>query len=212
MGYAKMNIWLRSLDCRLITDCWRADFVIKTCSGIYLTDMDKTLLTKIQTQYSDFASVSILPMYQGETRISMRRSNSGGPFFNHVEMEIPPGCYVVWARVCHGRNEETNKVMVIVRCGEEACVNLLLNTVDRCAREAVHPVFVKAFERQIPIDDKKAFARVAMNVGEIKRNVLMQQVNERLVEVGTGEGNIPNLVGVYNEIYNMLAEMSGDCC
>ncbi len=44
----------------------------------------------------------------------------------HAEVEIEPGCYVVDATICR-RNIDTDRTVVIVRCGDEACVNLLLS-------------------------------------------------------------------------------------
>jgi len=43
----------------------------------------------------------------------------------HAEVQIPPGCYVVVAGM-YGGNIYTERAMVIVRCGEDACVNLIL--------------------------------------------------------------------------------------
>jgi hypothetical protein len=43
----------------------------------------------------------------------------------HAEVQIPPGTYIVVAGVLGG-NLYTERAMVIVRCGEEACVNLIL--------------------------------------------------------------------------------------
>lgn len=46
----------------------------------------------------------------------------------HAEVEIEPGCYVAGAKFCipHWGNINTDRTVVIVRCGDEACVNLLL--------------------------------------------------------------------------------------
>jgi len=43
----------------------------------------------------------------------------------HIEVEVPPGCYIVTAGVVYG-NIYTDKTMVLVKCGEEICVNLVL--------------------------------------------------------------------------------------
>ncbi len=46
----------------------------------------------------------------------------------HVEVQIPPGCYVVRAGLWNPPNNNvyTDRTIVIVGCGEEACVNLVL--------------------------------------------------------------------------------------
>jgi hypothetical protein len=43
----------------------------------------------------------------------------------HAEVVVPPGCYIIRAGVVWG-NIYTDKTMVIVKCGEESCVNLVL--------------------------------------------------------------------------------------
>lgn len=51
---------------------------------------------------------------------------SGG----HIEVNVPPGCYLVIAGVIGG-NIYTDISMAIVRCGDDACVNLILNDYQR---------------------------------------------------------------------------------
>ena len=43
----------------------------------------------------------------------------------HIEVEVPPGCYILTAGVVYG-NIYTDKTMVVVKCGEKVCVNLVL--------------------------------------------------------------------------------------
>ncbi len=43
----------------------------------------------------------------------------------HAEVNVAPGCYIIKAGVVWG-NIYTDKTMVIVKCGEESCVNLVL--------------------------------------------------------------------------------------
>jgi hypothetical protein len=46
----------------------------------------------------------------------------------HGEVKLPPGCYIVQAGVYipDHTNIWTDRTMIIVRCGDEACVNLIL--------------------------------------------------------------------------------------
>lgn len=46
----------------------------------------------------------------------------------HAEVNVPPGCYIIYAGVkTPGKsNIYTDKTMVIVKCGKESCVNLVL--------------------------------------------------------------------------------------
>lgn len=183
MSYAKLNIWLRYLDCSLITDCWRTDLVIKTCGcgSDYLVDMDKTVIEKLRARYDDYEKVEVNPNYQGETRILLKPPR--GQHINHIEVDVPPGCYVVWTRVCHGGNEETNKVMVIVGCGDDVCVNLLLNTVERCGKEIFHPFLVQAVAKKIPKNELEAAANVLMVVAEKPKKEVLVELGQRLEEL-----------------------------
>ncbi|QTA84246.1 hypothetical protein [Desulfonema magnum] len=181
MSYANLNIWIRYSDCGLVTDCWMTDLVIKTCGGDYLVDMDTTVIEKLRAKYADHEKVEVLPNYQGETRIRIKPPR--GEHINHIEVEVPPGCYVVWTRVCHGRNEETNKVMVIVGCGDHACVNLLLNSVETCTNEVLHPLLVRAVEMRLPKQELGLVAEVMMKVAEKPKKELIVELGQRLEEV-----------------------------
>lgn len=50
---------------------------------------------------------------------------SGG----HAELRVPPGCYILTAgvRIPGHSNIYTDKTMVVVGCGRDVCVNLVLN-------------------------------------------------------------------------------------
>lgn len=52
------------------------------------------------------------------------------PYFpnGHAEVDVPPGCYIIMAKLCISGvgNIQTDKTMVIVKCGKETCVNLFL--------------------------------------------------------------------------------------
>ena len=180
MSYGKLNIWIRYSDCSLITDCWRTDLVIKTCCGEALVDMDPTIIETLKERYENFQDVSVHD-YQGERRIKLHPGGRGHIY--HVEVDIPPGCYVVWTRVCHRRNEETNKVMVIVDCGGEACVNLLLDAVERCGKELLHPALERLYEMRFPKDDLQVVANGLMAIAEKPKKEVVQELGQRLQEV-----------------------------
>jgi hypothetical protein len=45
----------------------------------------------------------------------------------HVEINVPPGCYIIKAGMYTGHgNIYTDKTIIIVKCGKESCVNLVL--------------------------------------------------------------------------------------
>lgn len=182
MSYGKLNIWIRYSDCRLITDCWRTDLVIKTCGGEPLVDMDPTIIEKLRVRYEDYKDVQVQD-YKKERRIWLSpEGHRGGKPIYHIEVDVPPGCYVVWTRVCYKGNEETNKVMVIVGCGEEACVNLLLDAVETCTDELFHPLLERAVEMRIPKRDLQMVAKVLMAVAEKPKNEVAAELGQRAEE------------------------------
>lgn len=183
MSYGKLNIWIRYSDCSLITDCWRTDLVIKTCSGEPLVDMDPTIIEKLRAQYEDYKYVEKHD-YAKEKRIKLSPDGvPGGRPVYHIEIDVPPGCYVVWTRVCYKRNEETNKVMAIVGCGSEACVNLLLDAVETCSNELFHPLLERAVEMRIPKRDLQMVAKVLMAVAEKPKKEVAAELDQRAEEV-----------------------------
>ena len=181
MSRAKLNIWLRFRDCSLITDCWMTDLVIKSCCGEYLVDMDKTIIDQLRKRYPSYTIVDVLPNYHGETRIRLRPP--AGTFINHIELDVPPGCYVIWTRVCHGQNEETNKFLAIADCGAHVCVNLLLNRVETCGNQFIHPFLVKAVQLNMPREQLALAAQAVLQVAEKPKKELVAELNARLEEV-----------------------------
>ena len=181
MSYGKLNIWIRNLDCSLVRSCWMTDLVIKMCgNGEYLVDMDPTVIEMLKKKYSDYERVQVRD-YEEYKRINLKPGNNEK--FNHIEVDVPPGCYVVWTRVCYGKNEETNKVMVIVDCGEEVCVNLLLNDVETCANEVLYPYAVRALDMRLPEKEVGIAIKSLMKVGEIPKKGFIRELEQRLEEL-----------------------------
>ena len=181
MGYGKLNIWLRyAVDCSLIKTCWRTDLVIKTCNGEYLVEMDPTVLEKLKTKYSEY-DVSKNPAYEGETRIKF--FPPVGKYINHIEVDIPPGCYVVWTRVCYIQNEETQKVMVIVNCEGEACVNLLLDKTEKCVKEMLYPGAVRAIKLGLPKRELGTTVKQLLEIAEVPKEVFISDLQQKLEEL-----------------------------
>jgi hypothetical protein len=143
--------------------------------------MDPTVVEKLKAKYQDYENVGVLPNYQGETRINLKPPR--GKHIYHIEVDVPPGCYVIWTRVCHRGNDETNKVMAIVDCGGEACVNLLLDTVETCCREVLHPLLVRAVDLRLPKRDLQVVANMLMRVAEIPKKEVVAELGQRLSEV-----------------------------
>jgi hypothetical protein len=187
MSYGRLNIWVRYSNCDLITDCWRQDLVIKTCDDKYLVDIDPSVIERIKAKHPEYPVVkkSDNPeFYHGEIRIQLGYPNPmQGKFAYHVEVDIPPGCYKVWTRVCrYGDNDETNKIMVVVNCGEEVCVNLLLDGVQMCGREFIHPFLRQAIDVKLPAQEIQAAAKAIMNVAQKPEKDLMKELDQNMEE------------------------------
>ncbi len=183
MGMAKLNIWLRYADCSLITDCWRTDLVIKSCCGESVVSQDPTIIDQLKERYPDYKYVQAHD-YQGEKRIMLSPDGKpGGRSVYHIEVDVPPGCYVVWTRICYNKNEETNKVMVIVGCGDDACVNLLLDAVETCTNNALHPILDKLQNLGYAKEKIRLVAEGLMAVAEKPKNDLVLELDQRRDEV-----------------------------
>lgn len=180
MGLAHLNVWVRNRNCDLLTDMWRTDLVIQACTGTYLVDVWPEILTQLQTRYPNYTILN--HFYQGAQRIMLMPPV--GTFFNHIEIDIPPGCYKVWTRCCHGQNEETSLQLISPRCGEEACVNLLLPTLKICAQAIVHPLIDHiVVQGAFPaVADRLTILKGVMYAGDIGRALLLEQLQYRLSE------------------------------
>jgi hypothetical protein len=158
------------------------DLVIKTCNGNYLVDMDPTVLEKLKAKYPDYQTVEVVPDYYGEKRIRLKPQV--GKHINHIEVDVPPGCYVVWTRVCYSPgNDETNKAMVIVDCSGEACVNLLLDQVETCVKQALYPAAVRAIEKQLPVEEIGIAVKALMEVAEMPKKEFVGELERRIGEL-----------------------------
>lgn len=177
MGLAKLNIWIRFEDCRLVDTIWRTDLVIKTCAGEYLIDMYPDVITQLQKRYPD-SNVVINRNYEGSDRIKFEPLKTP-----HVEVDVPPGCYMIWTRVCYNQNEETHRFMAIVRCGEELCVNLILPFVKTCARDGINAFAARAYELNLDEKNIKIFNDVLAKVADKPSEFVAADAKKRLDEL-----------------------------
>lgn len=145
--------------------------------------------------------------YQGAWRIMFYPG--GGKTFNHIEVDIPPGCYRIWTRVCHGNNEETSVVMINVRCDETACVNLLLPTVKTCSAHIVHPLMDKVVHEQFLLDDAERLLpfRALMWGGGLGKADIQNQLNYRMDEaVDKGDQALQDRIQAVIDLAELLPE------
>lgn len=111
----------------------------------------------------------------------------------HTEVQVPPGCYIVVAGVVHG-NRYTDKTMVIIRCGEELCVNLVLNRFEEkaaaapavaavipvvnagCAQRIVMPLAINALKADVAPQDLQKALSVIIKAAKIDTKQLLASV------------------------------------
>ena len=73
--------------------------------------------------------------------------------------------------------------MVIVGCGDEACVNLLLDAVETCAKNDIYPFLEHAVDFKVPKRDLKVVAKVLMDIAEKPKAEALAELGQRLEEV-----------------------------
>jgi len=100
----------------------------------------------------------------------------------HVEVTVPPGCYKITAGVVYG-NQYTDMTIVIVKCGEEACINLVLNKFREEQamepRRILLPLFARGCGARIVAPLIANAAKVDINRKDIERavNVIAKAAN-----------------------------------
>jgi hypothetical protein len=167
MGKAKLNIWVRGKNCR----------VIKRTGHLHIYNC------------------------LGEEVFAGWVIKDG-----HAEVELPPGCYIVRAGM-RGGNIYSDRAIVIVRCEESACINLILpNFVEKEVHEHVEemeekrvkfellagggcipPVMlalgIEALKREnINIEELKTAYKVLMKAANIDKKQILCEISMEIEE------------------------------
>jgi hypothetical protein len=184
MSYGKLNIWLRNMDCSP-KNVWKTELVVKTCGGDYLVDFNPDIIEKLRADY---------PNYQiergtrdGETTIKIW-SPQYVEVIKHLEVDVPPGCYIVRAWVCWG-NLWTDRSMVIVNCKEDACVNLIIPKADNCIRNVIIPFGVEAAQMDLMDDEVQTALNLLVTTGRTRVETLRNEVNTLKGELQESDAN-----------------------
>jgi len=102
------------------------------------------------------------------------------------ELQVPPGCYIVRAHACYYgtggslKNYHSDRSMVMVRCGEEACVNLVIPEFVNCAKDIVQPLIAQAIELQIHPQIIKEFVGTLGKIARISDEEFINKVDLRI--------------------------------
>lgn len=113
----------------------------------------------------------------------------------HIEVELPPGCYIVTAGVVWG-NVYTDKAMVVVGCHQTACVNLVLNRFNEkkageeapaarlapiargCAARILGPLVLNAQRAHIDPERLRVAAGVILQAAGIEGKQILEGAHE----------------------------------
>jgi hypothetical protein len=177
VSYGRLNIWLREVDCTP-RNVWKVELMIKTCGGAYLVDFNPDVMEKLKQAfpppefdvYLDSAKDKVLGV--DETTIAIKQMDYV-PKMKHVELELPPGCYIVRAWVC-GWNMWSDRAMVIVDCGETACVNLIIPRAKDCIKDVIPPLAVVAQELKLPPAKMNAAFEILMKAGGLEKGAFVK--------------------------------------
>jgi len=137
-----------------------------------------------------------------------------GKYINDIEMDVPTGCYKIFARVCYNGNEDTNAVMKIIEnCGDCYTVDLLLPEVVKCSAGVLQPLgerFVNDYQHIInEVDDKVMVFRVLAYAAGKSREQILFELDEKkadLTKIGRTDA-IPRVDAVI-----AIVEQMPQCC
>jgi hypothetical protein len=104
----------------------------------------------------------------------------------HVEIEVPPGCYVVQGHICMfpevNFNNYTDKAMVVAGCNQELCVDLIIPLVGTCVLRDLHPFIREALQARVPNPDIVTTARTILVAGRIQPRHAIEEVRRIIKE------------------------------
>jgi hypothetical protein len=199
MSYGKLNIWLRDLNC-CPKNVWKVELVVKTCGGDYLVDFNPDVIDKLKEAYPNYTVVE--GARNGETTINIRND-----LIKHLEVEVPPGCYIVRAWVCSD-NLWSDRAMAIVGCGEDACVNLIVPPKEGCIKDVIIPVGIAAHDMQLQPDKVRIADEILMRTGRIEKEALLKEVRDLTKELEQSEAKeAPRYVEALRAIESIVKEI-----
>jgi hypothetical protein len=149
MGLSKLNVWLRDEKCK--------PHVVSKCGYVNVCHFDDL-----------FIGFESKPVPVGAA---------------NVELEVPPGCYLVSGCSQLGDSMDdcflTDKVMVIVGCNQELCVNLIVPELKTRALRDVLPFIRKARLIGISERDITTTTQTIMKVGGISKEEMVDVIENK---------------------------------
>lgn len=104
----------------------------------------------------------------------------------HVEVEVPPGCYVAQGHICMtpeaAFNGYTDKAIVMAGCNQDLCVDLIIPVVGTCVERDLHPFVTQALRLGVPRIDIVTTARTMLRAGQIEPAQAVKRVDRIIAE------------------------------
>jgi hypothetical protein len=154
MSASKLDIWFRDEHCKPFPNLK----VVEGYDWVEIRDCSNSLIKRLPVPIAEQA---------------------------HVVAEVPPGCYIVQGHVCGETipvNDYTDKVMVIVGCNQEVCVNLIVPGPKTCGMRDMH-AFIREARGRISERDLEAMARGIMAATGISPEEIINEANQRVMLV-----------------------------
>ncbi len=76
--------------------------------------------------------------------------------------------------------------MVIVDCGKEVCVNLLLDTIETCGQGFVYPFGIRAVQMDMPLIEVGVAVNNVLKVAGIDNEVFVNDLKTKVRELKGG--------------------------
>ncbi len=100
----------------------------------------------------------------------------------HAQFEVPPGCYIVGGYIYPGCCGMLKETMVIVKCDETVCVNLLRDYRGDPIR-SIKTYVAHAREAKIPEEEIEKFVRVLEKIAETAPKGEVRRYTKRELEL-----------------------------
>ena len=105
----------------------------------------------------------------------------------HVDIEVPPGMYVVAGHICapdRAFNNDTDKAIVVAKCNETVSVDLIIPSVSTCAWNFVGPFVYEAVRRAVPDFQIQSAVQNMIAISNVSVQVARNSIATALKESG----------------------------
>jgi hypothetical protein len=184
VGKAKLNIWIRDEHCKVVKN-------LNVAEG----------LDWVEVRYAAKPEGPNNPNVV--TRAILPKGDA------HVEVEVPPGMYIVAGHICMQPedtfNGYTDKAVVLAKGNEVSNVDLIISTVATCAWQFTVPFVREAVRRRLPDPEIMAVVRNIIAVSEVPVAVARETI-DNAIKTAKLKPEDPRMVP-YNKSLSLLKEI-----